>query len=135
MKNVCILFFVCVVSIYLMSACTTSEQPAAVGEEVKKEAFKTATSAGQVKEQAAETVSAGKELFKEHCAMCHHNGGNSMKREKTLHKKALEKNGITSVEDIITLMRDPGPGMSAFDETEIPEKDAKEIAEYILKTF
>ncbi len=135
MKNVYKPFFVCVVSIALMIACTSSEQTAAVGGEAQKEAVGTVTSAGQVKEQATETASVGKELFKEHCAMCHHNGGNSLKPEKTLHKKVREKNGIKSAEDIIKIMRDPGPGMSAFDEKEIPEKDAKEIAEYILKTY
>ena len=135
MKNVCMPFFVLVVSVSLMIACTSSEQAVTAGGEAQKEAVETVTSAGQVKEQATETASAGKALFKEHCAMCHHNGGNSLKPEKTLHKSVREKNGIKSVEDIIKLMRDPGPGMSAFDETEIPEKDAKEIAEYILKTF
>jgi cytochrome c6 len=32
-------------------------------------------------------------------------------------------------------MRNPGPGMTAFDEKTIPDTDAKEIAEYVLKTF
>ncbi len=133
MKNICIPFFV--VSISLVIGCTSLEQNAAVGGEAKKEAVETMTSAGQVKEQTTETASAGKALFKEHCAMCHHNGGNSLKPEKTLHKKIREKNGIKSADAIIQLMRDPGPGMSAFDETVIPEKDAKEIAEYIMNTF
>jgi cytochrome c6 len=32
-------------------------------------------------------------------------------------------------------MRNPGPGMNRFDAKTISDKDAKEIAEYILKTF
>jgi cytochrome c6 len=32
-------------------------------------------------------------------------------------------------------MRNPGPGMTTFDEKTIPDKQAKEIAEYILKSF
>jgi cytochrome c6 len=32
-------------------------------------------------------------------------------------------------------MRKPGPGMNTFDVKTIPDKDAKEIAEYIMKTF
>jgi cytochrome c6 len=32
-------------------------------------------------------------------------------------------------------MRKPSPGMTAFDVKTIPDKDAKEIAEYIIKTF
>jgi cytochrome c6 len=134
MKNSFMTFFVFVVAISVMIACTSSEETVASGE-AKKEAIETVTSAGQVKEEAIETVSAGKELFKEHCAVCHHNGENSVEPEKTLHKKVREKNGIKSAEDIIQIIRDPGPRMIAFDETDIPDKDAKQIAEYILKTF
>jgi cytochrome c6 len=32
-------------------------------------------------------------------------------------------------------MRNPGQGMTTFDEKTIPDKEAKEIADYILKTF
>jgi cytochrome c6 len=32
-------------------------------------------------------------------------------------------------------MRNPGPGMTKFDEKTLPQKDAKAIAEYIHKTF
>jgi cytochrome c6 len=32
-------------------------------------------------------------------------------------------------------MRNPGPGMNKFDEKTIPDKEAKMIADYILKTF
>ena len=118
-----------------MSACTSSEETVTAGGEAKKEAVGTMASTGQVRDQATDTASAGKELFKEHCAVCHHNGGNSVRPEKTLHRKSREKNGIKSAEDIIQLMRDPGPGMTEFNNTDIPDKDAKAIADYILKTF
>jgi cytochrome c6 len=32
-------------------------------------------------------------------------------------------------------MRNPGPGMTKFDKKEISDKEAKAIAEYVLKTF
>ena len=32
-------------------------------------------------------------------------------------------------------MRKPGPGMAAFDTKALPDKEAQEIAEYIIKTF
>jgi len=38
-------------------------------------------------------------------------------------------------EDIITIMRNPGPGMSRFDNDKIPDNFAKKLAEYILNTF
>lgn len=77
----------------------------------------------------------GEALFKQHCAVCHVNGGNLITPQKTLSKKDREKNNIKSAEAIIKTMRAPGPGMTQFSEKTIPEKDAREIAEYILKTF
>lgn len=79
--------------------------------------------------------SKGEVLFKKHCEVCHTGGGNIVNPKKTLHKKDREKNNIKTVDDIIRNMRKPGPGMTPFDEKTIPPKDAKEIAEYILKKF
>lgn len=135
MKKICLLFFVLAMSISLLIACTSSDQPEKMVSEVKKEAVKTATSAGQVKEPAGETVSAGEGLFRQNCAMCHPDGGNIINPQKTLHKDVREQNGIKTEEDIIKKMRNPAPGMSTFNETDLPDKDAKGIAEYILNTF
>ena len=77
----------------------------------------------------------GESLFKEHCALCHPDGGNIVNPKKTLHKKDREASNIKSKDDIVNLMRKPGPGMTMFDVKSIPDKDAKEIAEYIIKTF
>lgn len=77
----------------------------------------------------------GAELFKQHCAACHLDGKNIINPQKTLSKKDMEANKVKSAEDIVKLMRSPGPGMVKFDDKTISEKDAKAIAEYILKTF
>jgi cytochrome c6 len=77
----------------------------------------------------------GEALFKQHCALCHANGGNIVNAQKTLNKKDREANGIKTATDIITTMRKPGPGMTKFDEKTVSKKEAHEIAEYILKTF
>lgn len=77
----------------------------------------------------------GQELFEMHCAKCHPEGDNIINPEKTLMKKDLDANGIKSAADIVRLMRSPGPGMVPFDEKTIPDKDAKEIAEYVLRAF
>ncbi len=77
----------------------------------------------------------GEELFKKNCAVCHVNGGNIVNPQKTLHKKDREANGVKTVKDILGRMRNPGPGMTKFDPKTISDKDAKKIAEYILKTF
>lgn len=77
----------------------------------------------------------GQELFQQHCAVCHPDGSNVINPKKTLHKKDREANGVKTAADIVHLMRNPGPGMSGFNTKTIPDKDAKEIAEYVLKTF
>ena len=79
--------------------------------------------------------STGEALFKQHCAVCHVDGGNLIAPQKTLHKRDREANNIKTSEAIIKTMRNPGPGMTQFNEKTIPEKDAIAIAEYILKTF
>jgi cytochrome c6 len=78
---------------------------------------------------------AGEALFKQHCAACHMDGGNLIAPKKTLHKRDREANKVNTTEAIIKTLRTPGPGMTKFNETTIPEKDAKAIAEYILTTF
>ena len=78
---------------------------------------------------------AGETLFKQHCTACHPGGSNIINPKKTLHKNVREANGIKKADDIIKLMRNPGPGMTKFDKNTISDKSAKEIAEYVLKTF
>ena len=86
----------------------------------------------------------GKELFKNNCSPCHPDGGNIINPQKTLRKKDLDANKITTAEDIMKKMRNPGPfpdhpqdwaGMKMFDEKTISDQDAYRIADYILKTF
>lgn len=77
----------------------------------------------------------GGRLFKERCAPCHPNGGNVINPKKTLHGGVLADHGITTPADIVQKMRNPGPGMVRFDETTIPDADARLIAAYVLATF
>jgi cytochrome c6 len=84
----------------------------------------------------AATAKTGEAGFKEHCAACHADGGNSIKQAKTLSKKDREKNGVFTEKDIINAMRKPGLWcLKTFDKKALPERDAKEIADYIIKTF
>jgi len=80
-------------------------------------------------------AASGEELFKQHCDACHPDGGNIIKPNNTLHKKALEKKGIKNAKGIVKTMRKPGEGMTKFDAKTLSDKDAKAIAEYVLKTF
>jgi cytochrome c6 len=77
----------------------------------------------------------GEALFKEHCAICHPDGGNIINPQMTLQKKSLSEHGITKPKGIINKMRNPGPGMTKFDKKTIPDEEAKKIAKYILGTF
>jgi cytochrome c6 len=83
----------------------------------------------------AVSAMAGEAGFKQHCAVCHPDGGNIVNPQKTLRKKDLDANNIKTATDIVKIMRKPGPGMTAFDANTVPDKDAKEIADYILTTF
>ncbi len=84
---------------------------------------------------AKASESKGEKLFMANCKVCHPDGGNIVNPKKTLHKADREANGVKTAEDIIKRMRNPGPGMTKFDEKTIPDKEAHEIASYILKTF
>jgi cytochrome c6 len=79
--------------------------------------------------------SRGETLFQENCSPCHPDGGNIINPAFTLHKKDREAHGVMTAKDIMGKMRNPGPGMTKFDKETISDKDAKAIAEYIMKTF
>jgi len=83
----------------------------------------------------ASKATPGEQAFEQNCAVCHKDGGNIINPAKTLHKKDLEANGITKPSDVIAQMRNPGPGMTKFDQKTIPDKTARAIADYVLKTF
>jgi hypothetical protein len=74
----------------------------------------------------------GEVLFKEHCAVCHPNGGNIINPRKTLRQQNITENNIRTEDDIVKIIRNPGPGMARFDEKMVSDKDAREIARYIL---
>ncbi len=77
----------------------------------------------------------GKKEFMEHCNACHANGGNMINPKKTLSKADREANGIKKPADIVKLVRNPGPGMTKFDTKTLSDKEAKAVADYIIKTF
>ncbi len=95
--------------------------------------FITVSLSGFAKE--SETKDKGEALFKANCSPCHPDGGNIINPAFTLKKKDREAHGVKTAKDIIGKMRNPGPGMTKFDSATVPDKDAKAIAEYILKTF
>jgi len=83
----------------------------------------------------AKDPSSGEKLFQQHCAACHPGGGNIIKADFTLNKKDREAHGVKTAKDIVGKMRNPGPGMTRFDKKTLSDKQAEEIAEYVMKTF
>lgn len=77
----------------------------------------------------------GQALFQKYCAVCHPGGGNIINPNKWLDKESLAANGIVTAGDIVSLMREPRPGMSAFSKDLLSDRDAGRIAEYILQTY
>ncbi len=88
-----------------------------------------------VSAKEAPKKSYGEQLFMKHCSKCHPHGDNVVTVTKTLNPKDREANKVKTEEDIVKLMRNPGPGMVKFGNDVISEKDAKAIAGYIMKTF
>jgi cytochrome c6 len=84
---------------------------------------------------APATPATGAAAFEANCAECHPGGRNIVTPAKDLRGSTLKANGIVKPQDIVAKMRKPGPGMTTFDPSELPDKEALEIAEYILSTF
>ncbi len=100
----------------------------------KTEVHQTAVSPQPASTQP-EQAQTGEAQFKRYCAACHPDGGNVIKPEYTLYSKSLTEHKITKPEDIVKIMRNPESGMTKFDEKTVPDKEAMEIAQYILQTF
>jgi cytochrome c6 len=70
-------------------------------------------------------------LFEVHCAGCHLNGGNIVRRGKTLKLKALQQNSADSIAAIATIVANGKNNMSAYrDKLTAPQIDA--LAHYVL---
>ena len=112
-----------VVSSVMLTGCSKDERQKVV---VASEESATTT---------PESVRDGEALFKQYCSSCHPNGGNASDLERTLYGSVLKRNHITRPEDIIRIMRKPLSRMIRFDASTLPDKDARAIAEYVLKKF
>jgi cytochrome c6 len=106
--------------------------------EEKKQQLSAATDPAVVEGQNKPSMagdSDGQALFQQHCAVCHPGGGNIINPLKALDGETLAANGIETVGDIVDNMRQPGPGMTRFDEDMLSDRDAGHIAEYILQSY
>mgnify|MGYP001799838701 FL=1 len=77
-------------------------------------------------------VSPPAELFEVHCAGCHPNGANIIRRGKNLKQKALKRYGYDSTDEIATLITNGKGLMSAYGER-LSEDDITNLANYVLE--
>jgi len=90
---------------------------------------------GVLTEKVAAAEKSGEALFKQFCAACHPDGGNLISPLMTLKKSDMYANHVVNEDHIVKIMRDPGTGMTKFDEKTISNDDAKAIAKYIRSAF
>lgn len=74
----------------------------------------------------------GAKLFEIHCAGCHPQGGNIIRRGKTLKQSALQKNKVDTLEAIATLVSNGKNNMSAFKDRLSPD-DINDVSAYVLE--
>lgn len=71
-------------------------------------------------------------LFEVHCAGCHANGGNIIRRGKTLKLKALERNGYSTIDTISEIITNGKANMSAFRDR-LTSEEIRDVATYVLE--
>ncbi|MDJ0660050.1 MAG: c-type cytochrome [Crocosphaera sp.] len=80
----------------------------------------------------AETVKDGSKIFTVHCAGCHPNGNNIIRRGKNLKLRALKRNKVDNLDAIINLVTYGKNNMSAYQET-LTQNEIKVVSQYVLE--
>ncbi|MEA5514654.1 cytochrome c6 PetJ [Nodularia sp. UHCC 0506] len=80
---------------------------------------------------AAET-NHGAEIFNVHCAGCHINGGNIIRRGKNLKKSALKRYEMNTIEAVTAIVTNGKNNMSAYKDRLTPQQ-IQEVAAYVLE--
>lgn len=74
----------------------------------------------------------GAQVFSVHCAGCHVNGGNIVRRGKNLKLKTLQRNQVDSIEAIAQIVTNGKGIMSAYGDRLTPE-EIQAVAAYVLE--
>jgi len=80
----------------------------------------------------AAEMTQGAELFQIHCAGCHANGGNIVRRGKNLKIETLERNKLDSVEAIAYLVQNGKNNMSGYQDR-LTETEIEIVSGYVLE--
>lgn len=75
-------------------------------------------------------LSAGESLFQAHCVGCHVNGGNILRRGKTLKLAALQRNGINNAAAVAVIAAN-GLGQMAGYGAVLGKGGADQVARYV----
>ena len=74
----------------------------------------------------------GEALFVQHCAGCHINGGNIIRRGKNLKLATLERRGLDSVDAIARIAREGAGQMSGYGDV-LGEGGDRIVATWVLE--
>ncbi|NJO93531.1 MAG: c-type cytochrome [Hydrococcus sp. RM1_1_31] len=80
----------------------------------------------------AENISNGAKIFNVQCAGCHPNGGNIIRRGKSLQKKALQRNKMDSLEAVQEIVTNGKNNMSAFGDR-LSQQEIEIVSAYVLE--
>ncbi|WP_392482888.1 cytochrome c6 PetJ [Nostoc sp. C110] len=80
---------------------------------------------------AADIVN-GEQIFSLHCAGCHINGSNIVRRGKNLKKQALKKYGMDSIEAVTSIVTNGKNNMSAYKDR-LTEQQITDVSAYVLE--
>lgn len=72
------------------------------------------------------------QLFETHCAGCHPNGANIIRRGKNLKQRALTRYGYDSIDAIADIITHGKGLMSAYDER-LSSEEIQQLAAYVLE--
>jgi cytochrome c6 len=80
----------------------------------------------------ADNLQGGAEIFATNCAGCHPNGGNIIRRGKTLKAKALKRNHVDSQDAISSLVTQGKGNMPAYSDRLTTEEIAA-VTNYVIQ--
>ncbi len=80
----------------------------------------------------ADDTTNGTQIFSVHCAGCHINGSNIIRRGKNLKMKALKKYDMDSIEAIASIVTNGKNNMSAYKDR-LTEQQIQDVAAYVLE--
>jgi cytochrome c6 len=81
--------------------------------------------------ESSPEFASGSKVFEIHCAGCHINGGNIVRRGKNLKLKVLQKNQMDSLEAIATIVANGKGNMSAYSDR-LTSEQIQAVAGYVL---